>query len=282
MSEAQDELVRAVARYYGTPESRLGYRFVLHGTKHFGYYPAGARHLSMAAAQHLMEDKLGEALGLPANSLVLDAGCGEGKVAARLAGRFGLRVEGVDILDFNISSAIRNAERRGLDNRLNFRVNDYSHLDFSDGTFAGVYTVETLVHAADHMQALREFRRVLKSGGVLVLLEYSVPADADLTPAERDTLTVVNEGSAMHSASKFVHDTFPDMLREAGFEGVTVEDITERVVPMAKRLAQLCYVPYQLGRLLGGRRVFINATAGVELYRIRKSLRYNIVTATKP
>ncbi len=71
---------REVIHYYRSWESILGYRF-LRGVKHFGYYPKDSEKLSMAAAQQLMEDQLGEKLALPTGALVLDAGCGEGHVA---------------------------------------------------------------------------------------------------------------------------------------------------------------------------------------------------------
>jgi hypothetical protein len=75
---------RRVVDYFRQPESRLSYRLLLGGTKHFGYYPEGSSGLSMAAAMRLMEDRLGATLALPPGSRVLDAGCGEGDVAIRL------------------------------------------------------------------------------------------------------------------------------------------------------------------------------------------------------
>ena len=87
---------RRVRSYFRKPESRVLYWLLLRGTKHFGYYPPGSRRLSMARAMRMMEDKLGTTLKLPPGSWVLDAGCGEGDVAIRMATRFGLHVDGVD------------------------------------------------------------------------------------------------------------------------------------------------------------------------------------------
>jgi len=42
----------------------------------------------------------------------------------------------------------------------------------------------------------------------------------------------------MHSLPGFVHGGFPARLRTAGFEDVVVEDITERMLPMLRRLAR--------------------------------------------
>jgi sterol 24-C-methyltransferase len=280
--EPEADHARRVVGYYHQPESRLSYRLLLGGTKHYGFYPAGSRGLSMARAMRLMEDKLGATLDLPPGSRVLDAGCGQGDVAVRLATRFGLEVDGVDLLGFNLERARRKASRLGLAGSLRFHRRDYTDLPFPDATFDGAYTMETLVHAYDHRLALRELGRVLKPGAKLVLFEYSVPPRPQMTAAQRELFDYVVELSAMRSLPGFVHDGFPALLDQAGFEPIAVEDISERVSPMVRRLARICLVPAQLARVLGARGVLLNCTAAVESYRHREAWRYNVVTARRP
>lgn len=282
MSELEADHAGRVVGYYRKPESRLTYRLLLGGTKHFGYYPAGSNGLSMATAMRLMEDKLGATLDLPPGSRVLDAGCGEGGVAVRLGTRFGLQVDGVDLLELNIRRARGKAARLGLTGSLRFHRLDYANLPFGDQTFDGVYTMETLVHAFDHRRALWELRRVLKPGGKLVLFEYSVPPRVEMTRVQRDGFDFVVERSAMRSLPLFVHGGFPAILDQAGFEVVTVEDITQRMWPMLRRLARIGYLPAQVGRLLGIRGALLNCTALVEGHRSREGWRYNVVTARRP
>lgn len=130
MAQPQAEHARRVVGYYRSPESRLAYRLLLGGTKHFGYYPAGAGRLSMTAAMRRMEDELGQALALPPGSRALDAGCGEGDVAIRLGTRFGLEVDGVDLLEANLRRARAKAARLGLAGSLRFHRLDYGELAF--------------------------------------------------------------------------------------------------------------------------------------------------------
>jgi sterol 24-C-methyltransferase len=281
VAQPQAEHARPVVGYYRSPESRLAYRLLLGGTKHFGHYPEGAGRLSMAAAMRRMEDKLGQTLALRPGSRALDAGCGEGDVAIRLGTRFGLEVDGVDLLEANLRRARAKAARLGLAGRLRFHRLDHGHLAFRDECFDGAYTMETLVHAYDHRRALAELRRVLKPGGTLALFEYSVPPPSQMTAEQREAFDFVVERSAMPSLPAFVHGAFPAILDEAGLEVVAVEDVSERIWPMLRRLARICALPAAAGRLLGARAAVLNCTALVEGYRHREGWRYNAVRARR-
>jgi ubiquinone/menaquinone biosynthesis C-methylase UbiE len=251
VAQPQAEHARRVVGYYRSPESRLAYRLLLGGTKHFGFYPEGAGRLSMTAAMRRMEDELGRTLALPPGSRVLDAGCGEGDVAIRLGTRFGLEVDGVDLLEANLRRARAKTARLGLAGSLRFHRLDYGELAFPDECFDGAYTMETLVHAFDHRQALRELRRVLRPGGNLALFEYSVPPRSQMTAGQREAFDFVVERSAMRNLPAFIHGAFPAILEEAGLEVVAVEDVSERIWPMLRRLARICACPPRPGACCG-------------------------------
>ena len=239
----------------------------------------------MSQAQKLMEDKLAEKLNLGSNSLVLDAGCGEGGVAIYLAQKYRFRIRGVDLLDSAIKKANKKAMDLGLQDRVSFRVMDYTKLSFPDKSFDGVYTIESLVHVPDYQQALRQFHRVLKPHGRLALFEYSTCPKKDLTPEQKRFAEMVVEETGAHSMPHFLHGKFPQIVEKAGFTDVSVEDITPRIMPMLRKFYLIAYLPYQLIKLLKLQRKFINATAGFEGYRnvIKSDIwRYNIVVATKP
>ena len=86
----------------------------------------------------------------------------------------------------------------------------------------------------------------------------------------------------MPSLPSFIHGAFPEILGRAGFVAVSVQDITERMIPMLKRFAQIGYVPCQLGKLLRLQGELVNCTSAVQVYRHRSVWRYNIVTADRP
>lgn len=275
--------LKKVIKYFNTKESKWGYALLLKGTKHFGYYPKGEEKISMAHAQRLMEDKLAEKLDLPANSLVLDAGSGEGNVAINLAEKYNLRIYGVDLLEFAVNKAISKSKELNLQNKVKFKIGDYTKLDFPDKTFEAVYTMETLVHVPNYKKALLEFYRVLKPNGKLVLFEYSIASRKKFTPKELKIADLVNEESGMHSLPQFVHGKFLHILKNAGFYNVVVKDVTPYIIPMLKKFYLIAYVPYIFIKFLGLQRKFINTTFAVEGYRNSRKdfFRYNIISAVK-
>lgn len=167
---------------------------------------------------------------------------------------------------------------------------DYANLYFTPNVFDGIYTMETLVHATDYKKTLKEFHKVLKPKGKLVLFEYSMAPQKylnRLTPQQQKAADKIIWESGMHSLPHFTHGRFPQILKEAGFKSTDVEDITPRIMPMLKRFYQIAYIPYFFIKLFGLQRKFINTTFAVEMYKFLLSntdsylAKYNIVTATK-
>jgi len=98
---------------------------------------------------------------------VLDVGCGEGQLAAELE-RGGARVLGIDVAE----EALRRARERhpGLELAL---VTERAPWPLADASFDVVWAGDTIEHVADTASWLSEVRRVLRSGGTLLL---STPA----------------------------------------------------------------------------------------------------------
>ena len=104
------------------------------------------------------------ALPLVQGKTVLDAACGEGYGSALLA-TAATAVTGVDLS----ADAIRHASDRYQAGNLDFRASDCLDLPFAADSFDCVVSFETLEHLADHDGLLREFRRVLRPEGFLLL-----------------------------------------------------------------------------------------------------------------
>ena len=99
---------------------------------------------------------------------VLDLGCGKGRFAARLA-ESGAEVVGIDLSAAMLAEAEGLARVRGSARRL----------PFAAATFDAVVAVEVFEHLAAVDAVLREVRRVLQPGGVVVIVDknaYSMNA----------------------------------------------------------------------------------------------------------
>jgi ubiquinone/menaquinone biosynthesis C-methylase UbiE len=282
-SDEQLEHQQRVVSYYSHKESLWGYKLLLGGTKHFGLYPDGGFRWNFDKAMRAMEYSLWEALNLPETSKVLDAGCGMGDVSRYLSSNFQVHVTGVDLLEFNVLEARKRAEVEGLSAKTEYVVGDYTHTGIDTDSLDGVYTLETLVHCADVENALKEFYRVIKPGGRVVLTEYDRKLDEEISPEAARAFMIVNELAGMPAFQhEFVNGRLVSLLEAAGFEDVTVEDLTEQMMPMLKAFKTLARLPYFIARSTGQQRHAVNSMSAVEFYKHRGAWRYLRISGTKP
>jgi ubiquinone/menaquinone biosynthesis C-methylase UbiE len=277
----------ALQSYYESLESRIGYRLLLGGTRHFPYYEhAWSFPFPISPRLRVMEDKMYQNMNLPKGSQVLDAGCGVGHVALFMA-RKGWRITGIDIIDHHLAKARRNIERSGLPKgQVTVQKMDYHHLEkIPDESHDGTYTMETLVHATDPEAVLAGFYRILKPGGRVALFEYdhNMPVEDKSGKANmQNWADQVNSLAAMPTLTRSEQGFFEQKLREAGFENVEVRDYSENVRPILRVFYVLAVVPMFFIRLLHLQKYFANAIAGEQAYSYRSHWRFVAITATKP
>ncbi len=271
--------------YYKSFESRIGYRLVLGGTRHFGFYEEGTYWpFPVGKALRAMEEKLFRALDLPEGSQVLDAGCGVGHVALYMA-RNGLRITAIDVMDHHLAKAKRNIARASLPpGQVTAQKMDYHHLEsIPDQSHEGIYTMETFVHATDPETVLAGFYRILRPGGRLVLFEYDNEMGDDHVPQHvADEMNLVNKYAAMPTNTQSYKGVLPRMLEDAGFTNVSVEDYSANIKPMLRLFYWIAVVPYFFIKLFGLERFFINTVAGAQGYLHQEHWRYVAITASKP
>ncbi|MGH2428523.1 MAG: class I SAM-dependent methyltransferase, partial [Candidatus Limnocylindria bacterium] len=106
---------------------------------------------------------------------LLDAGCGSGASARLAAGEFRQVVAGIDVSE----AAIQRARERSMSDRdaIEFRTGDLTELPYQAATFDAVL-VECVLSTLPKQVALLELRRVLRSGGRLLLSDVRAQADA--------------------------------------------------------------------------------------------------------
>lgn len=113
--------------------------------------------------------------GLKPGMQVLDVGCGTGVIAALAADIVGVRGQ-VSALDPSAGMLAETAQRAGTTaGSINLVQGLGESLPFADARFDFLVMGYALRHVADLHQAFAEYRRVLKPGGRLLLLEISRP-----------------------------------------------------------------------------------------------------------
>ncbi|MFI4967915.1 MAG: class I SAM-dependent methyltransferase [Gammaproteobacteria bacterium] len=101
---------------------------------------------------------------------VLDAGCGQGRAFHILKRRLKpTRLIGVDADPHGITAARAEAARRHL--HVELLESDCARIPLPEASVDLVFCHQTLHHLVRQEETLREFRRVLKPGGVLMLAE---------------------------------------------------------------------------------------------------------------
>lgn len=110
---------------------------------------------------------------------VLDVATGSGDLALTLKRELPLiRLVGVDFCQ----PMLAEARKRGLTDLI---VSDGLRLPFADGSADAVTIAYGLRNMADWSAALKEFHRVLKPGGVLLVLDFSLPTHSWLRSGYR-------------------------------------------------------------------------------------------------
>ena len=114
--------------------------------------------------------------------VLFDLGCGDGRIVIAAAQRFGTRGVGVDIDARMIEMSNINAKKAGVEDLVDFRVEDAMKVDFSSATTLALYLIP------DSLALLRpEMERQLKPGTRVISHNYAVPGwEADQTETTPD------------------------------------------------------------------------------------------------
>lgn len=140
-------------------------------------FNAGSAAYDLLTDQDVWREQVAEVLDLidePAQiENVLDLGCGPGVSAFVLADALpNARVDGVDLAEKMIARAKRHHARSFASlHNVRFHVGDATALDWPDESFDLAVGHSFLYLVPDRPAVLRQARRVLRPGGVLVLLE---------------------------------------------------------------------------------------------------------------
>lgn len=171
---------------------------------------------------------------------LLDVACGTGDFSIA-ACRAGVRqVTGIDISANMVNIGRKKVAEAGLAGQIDLRSGDSEAMEFSDNTFDTV-TVAFGVRNFEHLeQGLREMYRVLRPGGKVIILEFSMPEHFPMKQLYkfyfRRVLPVIggwvsgNRGAYTYlpeSVMKFPQGrAFLDIMVRCGFQGAARHKLT--------------------------------------------------------
>jgi sarcosine/dimethylglycine N-methyltransferase len=101
----------------------------------------------------------------------LDAGCGLGGSSRLLAKTFDWQITGIDLSPVFVETARDLTRWCELDSLIEYETGSVLNLPFKTDTFDAVLCQHILMNIQDKPTAIKEFYRVLKPGGILVLHE---------------------------------------------------------------------------------------------------------------
>lgn len=161
-----------IATYYDVSEDHYMYFWDLNQSHslHYGYWDASTKTFREALANinTILADKAGIAPG----DKVLDAGCGVGGSSIWLAKNKYAVVTGITLSQKQASRANAFAKQIGLEKHAVFEVQDYTNTTYDSESFDVVWAIESVCHAANKEDFIKEAYRLLKPGGQLILADF--------------------------------------------------------------------------------------------------------------
>ena len=168
-----------------------------------------------------------EALIMPAaireGQVVADFGCGPGGLALELARRVGDsgRVFGLDINSDFLTRVQTLAEQEGLAGRIETRLLEDESLPLPDESVDRVLCKNVLEYVPDPLATLREFRRIIRPGGIVHVTDSDWGA-VIFEPAS-ELFARVMAGAGIAFQTPLIGRRLYGMFRGAGFDDIQVQ-----------------------------------------------------------
>lgn len=110
-----------------------------------------------------------EIANIKRNSRILDAGCGIGNLLMLLQGlKKNLKLYGIDI-----SEEMLRIARKKLKNKAKLKLIALEKINFKDNYFDYIFSVDSFHHYANYDSVMRNFHRVLKKNGRLIVVDFN-------------------------------------------------------------------------------------------------------------
>lgn len=222
-----------IVHYYDTCETdyRLLWDLNHSHAMHAGYWDSQTRSLRDALRRE--NEILAQMAGIQAGERILDAGCGVGGSAIFLAQTYDCQAVGITLSAKQVQTATRKAVQLGVQDKVTFKVMDYTCTEFPRETFDVVWGIESVCHARDKRLFIKEAARILKPKGRLIVADGFAKRQPR-TSQDQVQMECWLKGWGVQALDSA--ESFTTSLKEEGFKSIQFHDITPHVMPSSRRL----------------------------------------------
>lgn len=223
---------------------------------------------------------------LDANN-VLELATGRGATSAYLAGRYpDVRFEGIELSPAQLGLAKKKAKKIRNYNPVQGDYHDLSR--YADGEFDILFVIEALCYSTDKASVFSEAQRVLKKGGVFIILDgYTETPRVRMSKDELLACELTEKSMALN-----IFEDYTSVILAAKHKGLSVvndEDVSKFILPTLLRFERhaLKYFKHpHLAKFVNhfiSKKFIYNAIAGLLMPEVVGSglLSYHITTLKK-
>ena len=227
-----------IIKYYDLTEFhyRLHWNLEKSQSLHYGYWDASTKNFHEALLN--INRVLASRAGIHENDHVLDAGCGIGGSSLWLAKNIGCKVTGIALNEKQLETGRRLAKQEHLDELVHFQQEDFTSTTFDAGSFDVIWAIESVCHAENKIDFLKEAHRLLKPGGRLIMCDYFKKQGLSVNDAH-----IINRwinGWAIDDIP--VIGEFVGQAEEVGFKNLVTENSNNAILRSSKRMAKAFYL----------------------------------------